>query len=582
MGSRGENKMKRKRIISALLCGSLCLGALTACANNGGVSENSSASPDSAVTEKTKEQKLHTLTVRAPKELSEITATFLNTSNGKTANVKMKKNGADGESVIFTCEGDVNLYNMVHLTYGKTTSMDITFNSFISGWNLQDDELLPYVAGTKPSFDPKFETKVFKFDGREKNVYIWTPADYDKNADEKYSVIYMFDGQSVLATGMERGMDNDVMCWNASESTASMMAATDNKAIIVAIDNGSPYRDDELIPDLGKINMEGQSSNAKEEDFSKKRGNAFADFVCDTVMPYVNENYNVYTDAEHTSLIGSSLGGLETFYTVLSHPDKFGCGGALSSTFGMYADKEWTSFLSDKYDMENAPFLYIYAGGYATDNGDVTEQMYNKLLENGYPKDKFVFTKYEKGEHFIEYWRNIYPEFLEAAFTKDVSALEFGVPVEYKDKTDPNEEYLKELEIDSKNAEPGYVYYDNSETKWDKVYAYWWGGMAYNSVTKEAYYFADWPGFQMEQIEGTDIYRVVAPFGVQGIIFDSGVTDKEVAEGKDAYQTTDLPYSSGLIGKVYKIDMSVEPKADPGKMKSKRRYSAGNWSDYTQ
>lgn len=90
----------------------------------------------------------------------------------------------------------------------------------------------------------------------------------------------------------------------------------------------------------------------------------------------------------------------------------------------------------------------------------------------------------------------------------------------------------------------------------------------------------DWPGFQMEQIEGTDIYRIVAPLGVQGIIFDSGVTDKEVAEGKDAYQTTDIPYSTAMIGKIYKIDLSVEPKADPGAMKTKRRYSAGNWSDY--
>ena len=39
---------------------------------------------------------------------------------------------------------------------------------------------------------------------------------------------------------------------------------------------------------------------------------------------------------------------------------------------------------------------------------------------------------------------------------------------------------------------------------------------------------------------------------------------------------------NAMIGKVYKIDMSVEPKADPGSMKTKRRYSAGNWSEYTQ
>ena len=281
-------------------------------------------------------------------------------------------------------------------------------------------------------------------------------------------------------------------------------------------------------------------------------------------------------------MAGSSLGGLETFYTVLAHPDKFSAGGVMSATFGMYADKEWTAFLSDKMNMENAPLLYIYAGGYAVDNGDVTETMYNKLVESGYPKEKLVFSKYERGEHFIQYWRNIYPEFLEAAFSQDVSALEFGVPVRYEDKSDPYEEYLEDMEIDKDNDKPGYVYYDNSETKWEKVYAYWWGGMAINSMTKETMYFADWPGFEMEQIEGTDIYRIAAPYGVMGIIFDSGVTDKAVSEGKDAYQTTDLPYSNAMIGKIYKIDMSVEPKTDPGQMKTKRRYSAGDWSDYSQ
>ena len=574
--------MKMKRIPALLLCGAVCVSAVTGCSGNKGESQ---ATPDSAVSKtepvKTEVEKIHKLTIRATKDISEITATFINTANGKTEDVKMKKGTEDEKAVVFSCEADVNKYNMVHLTYGDTTSMDVAFNSFTSGWNLNNDELLPYVVGTEPVYDPQFDTQVFQFDGRDKNVYIWKPADYDEKASEKYSVIYMFDGQSVLAKGKDRGMDNDVMCWNVSENVESMTAATGNKAIIVAIDNGSPYRDDELIPDLGHIDMEGAPAYAKEEDVSEKRGNAFADFVCDTIMPYVNEHYNVYTDAQHTSLAGSSLGGLETFYTVLSHPDKFCAGGALSSTFSMYAEAEWTKFLKDKCSMENAPFLYLYAGGYMVDNGDVTATMYNKLLESGYPKDKLIFSKYEPGEHFMQYWRNIYPEFLEAAFTQHVSALEYGVPIEYKDKTDPYEEYFKDLDMDMENAQPGYLYYDNSETKWDKVYTYWWGGMAINSMTKEPYYFAEWPGFQMEQVEGTDIYRVTAPFGVQGIIFNSGVTDKQVAEGADAYQTTDLPYSHGLIGKVYKIDTSVEPKADPGAMKTKRRYSEGSWSDYT-
>ena len=60
------------------------------------------------------------------------------------------------------------------------------------------------------------------------------------------------------------------------------------------------------------------------------------------------------------------------------------------------------------------------------------------------------------------------------------------------------------------------------------------------------------------------------------------MTDREVAEGKEAYQTVDLEYSTETIGKIYKIDMSVEPKTDSGTMKTKHRYPEGAWSDYSE
>ena len=48
----------------------------------------------------------------------------------------------------------------------------------------------------------------------------------------------------------------------------------------------------------------------------------------------------------------------------------------------------------------------------------------------------------------MQYWRNIYPEFLEAVFTQNVPPLAFGVPVHYEDKSDHLEEYLEDLDID--------------------------------------------------------------------------------------------------------------------------------------
>ena len=102
-------------------------------------------------------------------------------------------------------------------------------------------------------YDPEFDTHKFSFDGTDKSVYVWTPKGYDKNSDEKYPTIYMFDGQTVLATGRDRGMDSDTESWNVSESVTAMMSVTDYKAVIVGISNIEGNRDDELVPDIGNI-----------------------------------------------------------------------------------------------------------------------------------------------------------------------------------------------------------------------------------------------------------------------------------------------------------------------------------------
>ena len=592
--------MKSKKIITGLLTSALCLSMLSACVGNGAPESEDSVQPEESKqtelsgkdekrqteenqTEKSmlEDNKLHTIYIRDAGKSDKMTASFFNTMNNATVDVTMKKTDEGADYFTYSCEADTSLYNMVHLMYGDNTeSKDVAFNSYVAGWYLKDGRLLPYAEGMDLKYDPPFETKNFKFDGYDKTVYIWTPSDYDKASDEKYSTIYMLDGQTVLATGMERGMDSDTDSWNVSESVTGMMSVTDNKAIVVCIVTGDQNRSNELIPDLGELNNRGP-----EPIESTKRGNAFADFICDTIMPYVQENYNVYTDAEHTSLAGSSLGGLETFYAVLSHPDKFGTGGVLSSSFWAYADETWEKFINDKVNMENAPFLYIYAGGYATDNGDATEPIYNMLVEKGYPKDRFVFNKYEPGQHMPLYWRNIYPEFLQAMFMQKVEALECGIPVKYTDRMNLND-IPKEVSIDPNdprlNDKDNYIYFDNSETKWDNVYAYWWDAIPTNKISG-GLYGGEWPGIQLEQIEGTDIYRLIMPMGPSMIVFSSGITDEEVRKGVIAYQTADMPYDDQKnAGQIFRIDMSKEAKAQRGLEKTKFKYPAGSWYDYTE
>ena len=203
---------------------------------------------------------------------------------------------------------------------------------------------------------------------------------------------------------------------------------------------------------------------------------------------------------------------------------------------------------------------------------------YNVLAANGYPTDRIVADKYDDGLHELPYWRNIFPEFLEAMFTHNVTALTLGGLIEESRLVMDNDAICDE------QVSPGgyYIYFDNSETNWENVYAYWWAdGFAAttNKITGEAY-GESFPGLPMEKVGDTEIYRIVIPVKANHIIFNSGVTDEEVKNGKQSYQSSDVAFNETTnAGQVYRIDLSQDATHGRGAEKEKYTYPAGSWSN---
>ena len=143
-----------------------------------------------------------------------------------------------------------------------------------------------------------------------------------------------------------------------------------------------------------------------------------------------------------------------------------------------------------------------------------------------------------------------------------------------------------------------YIFFDNSQTKWDVVYAYWWEsayartydleGNDYGCVTKTnedgttGYEPVAFPGTKMTQIPNTDIWQARIPFGAQYIIFNSGKTDEQVLAGEDGFQTLDLKFDAKAnAGQIYVIDASEGPEPEGGKWEHKQKYEEGEWKEYT-
>lgn len=389
-----------KKIIALILAAAMAVCVFTSCGKN---SDTSSSQPAQSVKLVKDGQKL---LIKTDGEIDEMTAVFLNSQTGeKFENACEKLDGG-----IFQSYADPEKFDRVEFSYDGKTTEQAAFNSFVSGWNLSVYGVWPFTEGVE-SEPVDYALAELQYGNEKKNVYIWTPADYDKNSAEKYSVIYMTDGQNLFdenatATGS----------WGVAESAVSMMKQSGNRVIIVGVENPSVSRDNELTPDIGDVT----SSPEKYEDGN---GKLFSDFVVNTVAPYVEKNYNVYSDPAHVSVCGSSSGGLECFHIGMEHPEKFGTIGALSPAFLLYDDATWEKYFSEKKFGDDSPFVYIYCG-----NGDGdelekalmlgTKSMLETLKKVGYPEDKIFSCFYEDGIHNELYWRAVFPDFLKYAFSK--------------------------------------------------------------------------------------------------------------------------------------------------------------------
>lgn len=152
--------------------------------------------------------------------------------------------------------------------------------------------------------------------GRKRRIWIYLPADY-RSSGRRYPVIYMQDGQN-LFDGYTSGFGE----WGVDEI---MDRLPDSQAsIIVGIDHGGDYRITEYDP-----------YNSK---FGKGRGDAYAAFVAETLKPYIDGHFHTVPDASHTTIAGSSMGGLISMYIALKYPEQFGNAGIFSPSFWIAPD----------------------------------------------------------------------------------------------------------------------------------------------------------------------------------------------------------------------------------------------------
>lgn len=148
-----------------------------------------------------------------------------------------------------------------------------------------------------------------------KKIWIYLPKDYE-NSKKRYSVIYMHDAQNLFDSKTSYAGE-----WNVDEKLDSINA----QVIVIGIEHGNDKRMDELTPH-------------KNDKYGGGSADAYLEFIVNTLKPEIDQTYRTKTKKKNTLIMGSSLGGLVSYYATLKYPNVFGKAGVFSPSF-WFSDK---------------------------------------------------------------------------------------------------------------------------------------------------------------------------------------------------------------------------------------------------
>ena len=168
-----------------------------------------------------------------------------------------------------------------------------------------------------------------------RNVDIWLPPGYSDK--QKYAVLYMHDGQMLFDAAITWNKQE----WRADEVAAKLMAEGKVRPfIIVGVHNSGktrhsdyfPQKPFKSLPEATRSALLQANRNAGQALFgSDIASDAYLKFLVEELKPYIDGNYSVYTDAAHTALMVSSMGGLISMYAISEYPGVFGSAACIST-----------------------------------------------------------------------------------------------------------------------------------------------------------------------------------------------------------------------------------------------------------
>jgi enterochelin esterase family protein len=270
------------------------------------------------------------------------------------------------------------------------------------------------VPGDVPAFYdarpvPHGEVRMVLYDSKAMGVsryaWIYTPPGYDASS-RKYPVLYLLHGNGETQSGwVASGRANIILDNLIADRTAEPM--------VVVMPHGHPIQSASVgpfavVPPVGEPVM---------LNFT-----LFTRDLLDQIIPMVERNYRVYTDAGHRAIGGLSMGGFQSIEIGLAHPDRFGYVLAYSGGFGALgpqppsqpeAEAPWKDLLAQPASAtKNLHLLFLGCGQQETGMLAPGQRLVKLFAQRGVNAKWSAYP----GGHVFSVWRNLLHESIPLLF----------------------------------------------------------------------------------------------------------------------------------------------------------------------
>ncbi|SDR96718.1 alpha-amylase family glycosyl hydrolase [Opitutus sp. GAS368] len=261
--------------------------------------------------------------------------------------------------------------------------------------------LLPAAAsGARIEHHPAYSSRFVA----PRNVDVWLPPGYDAHAGERYPVIYMHDGQNLFDPATSYGG----VPWSADQAMLRLMQAGKTRGAIIVGIWCTPARFAEYLPQKA-VSPEQYAALVAEFKLQPfpPQGDAYLRFLVEELKPFIDHSYHTQPEREHTSTMGSSMGGLISAYAVCEYPDVFGGAGCVSTHWPL-GDGVVIGWLAQHLPKPGAHRFYFDHG---TETLDAGYEPYQRRVDTvmraaGYTEGRdWITREFPGAEHSEKSWR---------------------------------------------------------------------------------------------------------------------------------------------------------------------------------